>query len=451
LRRLGFEAERKSLTFSRGLLTVATHTAAEGYDVHYLVMSDVGDRKRLEELLPCADVVAVTAMTPTVAMSADICARAKRANPSVVCVVGGPHIWAAPEPTLERYHSFDYGVLGKGEGVFLLLLKNLDSPDVVPNLVLRDQHGTARLSTATSDPPERCPLPINYGLLSRSMEQYAYNIRTQSGCPFACRFCFESHTYRSGDSNHHEIQSVVAELEQIAHYCPPRTMIHISDPIFNYDSERTSNLCVELARFREQFIFSIDTRVDFVTPEAIKEMSAAGIMYYRLGFENYQDRILSGVRKGITHSTATEAARVIRDIEPRAIVHAYWITGLPGSTREGLAENAWAIRRMIRDQDLLDVVGNKLFVPYPGTPYYESPAELKIELLHTDWSKYDRMSFPVYRLEHLSEYEIYWGFLFTEAVQTQAHIARLGAPPTSPSSSLDYVYSSYVATEVGSD
>ena len=73
-----------------------------------------------------------------------------------------------------------------------------------------------------------------------------------------------------------------------------------------------------------------------------------------------------------------------------------------------------------------DIVGNRFFVPYPGTPCGRNPKQYGITLLTRDWSHYDRLSFPVYRLDSLSEFEIYYGFLFASAIQLQAYVDRLG-------------------------
>jgi len=65
-------------------------------------------------------------------------------------------------------------------------------------------------------------------------------------------------------------------------------------------------------------------------------------------------------------------------------------------------------------------------------------------ILSRDWSQYDRLSFPVYRLASMSQFEIYQGFQFIESVQTQAYIDRLGSVPDPQLASLDYVFKSYV-------
>lgn len=93
------------------------------------------------------------------------------------------------------------------------------------------------------------------------------------------------------------------------------------------------------------------------------------------------------------------------------------------------------------------MIGNKVLVPYPGTPYFESPWRHQMELLHQNWSKYDRLSLPVYRLANLTEYQIYFGFLTLESILLQAYETRIANAlhiAQAPPESLDYVYRCYV-------
>jgi hypothetical protein len=76
-------------------------------------------------------------------------------------------------------------------------------------------------------------------------------------------------------------------------------------------------------------------------------------------------------------------------------------------------------------KDLVDIIGNKIFVPYPGTPFFQQPNDFNITIKTKQWSKYDRRSFPVYELKDLSAEEIYTGYLFQEAILLQAYKDKL--------------------------
>ena len=62
------------------------------------------------------DHVGICATTISITNAGRIAARVKAAAcPRAVVTVGGPHVSAVPERTLERFPGFDYGIVGEGE------------------------------------------------------------------------------------------------------------------------------------------------------------------------------------------------------------------------------------------------------------------------------------------------------------------------------------------------
>jgi radical SAM superfamily enzyme YgiQ (UPF0313 family) len=425
------------------MLSVATSVRRQGHEVHYLVYPDSQDRDRLASLLTEADVLAITALTPTVHMAAHIAATAKSLRPEIVTVVGGPHISGAPDETMDRYRGFDVAIPGPGEEVLPALIAELPSLGVVGGAYYRGAAGAPTLLPSTSTTRRDVSLSPDYSLLSRPLKEYAHNVRTQDGCPYGCTFCVEKHSW-SGKAGSRALDAVLDEIDLLASSTEPATLVHFSDPVFTLDKYRTIELCTRLRQYADRLRFSIDTRADLLDRELVLAASQAGVSYYRLGLEDSQDEILAAVNKGTTASKGLAAARLVREVQSDAVIHAYWLTGLPGSSRESIFENAKAIRYLIANE-LVDIVGNRIFVPYPETMYYQDPSKYGLVLLTRDWSRYDRLSFPVYRLNRLSEFEIYDGFLFLEAVQLGAYQERLGEHMEIPLETLDYVYASYVA------
>ena len=126
----------------------------------------------------------------------------------------------------------------------------------------------------------------------------------------------------------------------------------------------------------------------------------------------------------MNHTNQIEACETIRSSDSSMAIHAYMIAGLPGSTRQTMFEKAKSMRDLVL-KDLVDIIGNKIFVPYPGTPFFQQPNDFNITIKTKQWSKYDRRSFPVYELKDLSAEEIYTGYLFQEAILLQAYKDKL--------------------------
>src|SRR5689334_7882944 len=64
--RLGIPIRRPGLTYSRGLLLVAASVQQKGHNVRYLVYPDQRDVRQFAALCMEADVLGITATTPTV-------------------------------------------------------------------------------------------------------------------------------------------------------------------------------------------------------------------------------------------------------------------------------------------------------------------------------------------------------------------------------------------------
>jgi anaerobic magnesium-protoporphyrin IX monomethyl ester cyclase len=446
--RTGFELHRPGLPYSRGLLLLATYTEQKGHHVQYLIYSDPNDAKKFSDLCKDADVIGFTAMTPVVQQVYALCQQAKVLNPSVLCVLGGPHANVMAEQCLQECPALDVVIPAEAMIPFEQLVDHLDAYKDTDGIICRQ---TGHVITHNPLPYDKrlitiaeIPEPAHH-LLNRHISAYAHNIRTFSGCPYQCDFCIERLSWR-GRRGHNSLQRVIDEICIVAQGSTPGTLIHFSDSVFTLDKERTLELCYLLAKAQLDVVFSCDTRIDHVDADIVKALAHARFVTIRLGIEDLDDDILSVINKNITADQTLQTLDIIRHAAPNMNILAYMITGLPGSTIDTLFQAARTISKLIL-QKKVDIIGNKVLVPYPGTPYFQAPEQHHMEILHHNWSKFDRLSFPVYRMADLTEYEIYYGFLMLESVQLQAYEARIGNSSfidLALPESLDYVYRSYV-------
>ena len=446
--RLGFAPSRPGLPYSRGLLLVAAYLEQKGHYIEYLVYPDPGDARKFADLCKEADVIGFTAMTPVVQQVYALSKQAKALNPTAICVLGGAHANVMAVQCLEECPELDAVVTGEGEETFAQFVDHLDSYQDIAGVVYRragyepvqnpaQQNG--RLIAAADTPGPA------YHLLRRPLFAYAHNIRTYLGCPYKCDFCIERLSWR-GRKGRNSLDRVMDEIRLVSQGAAPKTLIHFSDSIFTLDKDRALELCYLLANAQLDVVFSCDTRVDRIDADLVKAMAAAQFVTIRLGVEDLDDGILREVNKDIVADQSLRAVDIIRSVAPQIIIHAYMLTGLPGSTIETLTRAAYNIRELVH-QEKVDVIGNKILVPYPGSLYFEAPEQHQMEILHHNWSKFDRLSFPVYRMASLTEYQIYFGFLTLESALLQAYEARVTNSrdiDQAPPQSLDYVYRSYV-------
>ena len=127
-----------------GTLTLAAVARRAGHRVHLVDGKRTGTpveevAQRVAGLAP--DHVGISATTISIHNAGRIAARVKALRPAAVVTVGGPHVSAVPERTLELFPAFDFGVVGEGERSYIELIARLaagDDPRDVEGLVYRD-------------------------------------------------------------------------------------------------------------------------------------------------------------------------------------------------------------------------------------------------------------------------------------------------------------------------
>lgn len=437
----GFKPKRGSYSYSRGLLQIGASLIDNGFNVIYIIYSDLSDRDRLLRAASSADVAGFTSVTPTILLAAKIATILKKANPNIKTVVGGPHATALPKKTLEEFEAFDYAVCGPGEETLLELILNIGKNASVDNVAFRDNKGRVLCKTKTKKIKPNKYAPA-YKLLHRPINEYAHNVRTQEGCLYNCKFCAESSRLNSRQRQEY-IDGVVYELRYLHEFCDEKTLVHFSDPIFNINEKHTSSLCEKISEFSDKFIYSIDTRVELITTDFAKTARSSGIKYFRIGATYLQESLLRGERCKSLLDSIVDASERIKSSPGDSIIHLYWMTGLPGTNLENLKQSSLIIEDLII-KGHVHIIGNRIFVPYPGTYLFANPKKYGIRMLNKSWAFYDRLSAPVYRLNTLSENEIYDQFIRTECLQVEAYKQRNGCCYDSFTGPMDYVYSNYI-------
>jgi anaerobic magnesium-protoporphyrin IX monomethyl ester cyclase len=410
----------------------------KGYYVTYIVYADLLDRERITKAAKEADIAGIMAVTPTISIAAKVAKSLKKINPNIITVVGGPHATALPKETLVEFSGFDYAVSGSGEEVFLELINKIGGRIDIGNIAFRDNQKNIKYNKETRYKKASKLIPA-YDLLYRSMNEYAHNIRTQEGCSYNCDFCAEKSIIRESHAQE-SLYIIIEELSYLHSHCTPKTLVHFSDSVFNADENHASSVCERIAEFSDKFIYSIDTRAELATTKFVRKAAKAGIKYFRIGATSLQESLLKGSNG---NNIVIDASKQIKSASAESIIHLYWMTGLPGSNLENLGISALAIKNLIK-KNYVHIVGNRIFVPYPGTNIFINPTKYGIKILKKNWDYYDRLSPPVYSLDSIMDFEIYDQFLKTEKLQVEAYKERYGKLKRSNCGQLDYVYFNYI-------
>jgi len=225
------------------------------------------------------------------------------------------------------------------------------------------------------------------------------------GCTGTCFYCVNNGYW--GKPRQRPIDNVINELKYLNDALGDGYYIHLTDNLFTYNKDRVIELCNRINTAGINLYFSCDTSADLIDNEIVKALESANVIRVCLGFEDADNNILKISNKKVSYEDNVKASSIIMENSQRMLVSAYWLLGLPGSSHDSMHHNIQEIRRLIRDE-IVHIVAPKIFIPYPGTPFFSNPDKFNIKIHSHVWSDYERYAFPpVFSAGELSNNEIY--------------------------------------------
>jgi radical SAM superfamily enzyme YgiQ (UPF0313 family) len=308
----------------------------------------------------------------------------KSCNPEILTMIGGPHVSFTAEETLRNYPEIDLIFIGEADDTiteFVPLMKQKSKWRNIPGIAFRQDDEIVNngkrdfiMDVDHISLPSRHLLPISrYQAFG-----YPVSIITGRGCPNSCIFCLGRKMVGSKVRRRNP-QLVLDEIEQITNLGFKR--INIADDLFASDTKRVKEICNGIKDRNLKFTWSAFARVDTVNQEMFDAMAAAGCDSISFGVETGNPEMLKRIKKGIKLEQVGKAVKMCR--QAGMIAHASFMVGLPGETKETLAQT---------DQlaESLDAIyGYHYLAPFPGTTVREKIDQYDLEILTDDWAKYD--------------------------------------------------------------
>jgi len=362
----------------QGLCYLAAIARDMGYrvgiiDAHVMGLSEEELATDILEQSP--DYVGFTSPTMLIGSASRTAGLIKSKRPEITTLIGGPHITVMPQETMERFESFDIGVIGEGERTLSELLKSLDARenfDEVKGIIYRS-NGSFKI---TSPRPyienlDELPFPA-WDLLPHITSYYtqsiaridkmpSISISTTRGCPGKCTFCARNvfgNTCRAFS---------VGKIIKMVDYLKERYNIKglsIEDENFLAYRKTVIGFCEHLIDRGENLSWSCPGRVDMVNADLLKLMRKAGCWKISYGIESGSQPILDFIKKGITIEQIREAVKWTHDSGIEA--GGYFIAGHPGETVSTLRETMHFARQI-----KLNSFQISFMCPFPGTELYE--------------------------------------------------------------------------------
>ena len=184
---------------------------------------------------------------------------------------------------------------------------------------------------------------------------------TSRGCPALCTYCLWPQTHSGHRWRLRSSADVAAEVRYAQEQFPNAKEFFFDDDTFNYRKERTIDLCRHLKPLNATWSCTSRVTTDYDTLKAMKE---AGCRLLIVGYESGDPQILKNIKKGATVEMAERFTANCKKLG--LLVHADFIIGLPGESRESIRRTVDFAKRM--DTDTIQV---SIAHPYPGTEFYD--------------------------------------------------------------------------------
>jgi radical SAM superfamily enzyme YgiQ (UPF0313 family) len=181
------------------------------------------------------------------------------------------------------------------------------------------------------------------------------------GCPAQCTFCLWPQTLSGHPWRKRGSDAVAREMAKAMEYWPDVKEFFFDDDTFNIQKARTIELCGKLKPLKMTWSCTSRVTTDF---ETLKAMREAGCRLMIVGYESGNQQILKNIKKG---ATVERARQFTKDSHKLGLkIHADFILGLPGETRETIRETI----NFAKELDC-ETVQVSIAHAYPGTELYD--------------------------------------------------------------------------------
>lgn len=332
------------------------------------------------------DMVAITALTPTISNALETAEIAKRTCPEATVVMGGYHPTFNYQEILEKDYV-DIVVIGEGEYTIRDLVKTLEEGGDLENvqgIAFDDVVTPPRPLIMDLDElpfPARHLLPMDYYKIL-NMKLHTATIISGRGCPMQCSFC-ASAALHGKKLRMRSAKNVVDEMEHLIND-HEAGMIAFMDDTFTLKPSRVEEICDEIIRRKLDVYWGCTARADTLSDELLQKLSESGCITLFLGVESADQQQLDRVNKQLTIEKIRRAFQLARKNDIRTVASV--VLGMPGDTKDSIQRTISFVRELNPSYAIFS-----LATPYPGTRFYQEAVQdnlIKVK----DWSKYTLLS-----------------------------------------------------------
>lgn len=334
------------------------------------------------------DLVALTALTPTIGRALETAQVVKETLPDSIVVMGGYHPTFNFIETLED-ENVDIVIRGEGEYIMLNLvqaLENQSSLHDVKGIVFEDKN--SKEIVVNPEAPliqdlDELPFPAlnllpmkKYRLLD--MDTHMITMITTRGCPMQCSFC-SSAAMHGKKIRERSVENIVDEIEYLKTNYDIDTIAFMDDT-FTLKKRKVMAICDEILKRNIEIMWGCTSRVDTLDEKLLKKMKEAGCITIFIGVESADQQQLDNMCKNTTIAKIENAFKIAHKLKIRTIASV--ALGMPGDTKEIMNKTVKFVHKLKPNYAIYS-----LATPYPGTRFYKEAFEKNLIKIK-DWSKY---------------------------------------------------------------
>ena len=321
--------------------------------------------------------VGITASTLSIFSAGRLAKEIKQVRKETVVVIGGPHLTAIPEQTMELFKDFDIGVIGEGEETIAeLITRNATDLTKIKGIIFRENDQLHK----TEPRPfiknlDMLPFPA-WDILPDFPSAYhppafrfrrlpAASLVTSRGCPNKCIFCDRS--VFGSQCRVFSAEYIMEMLHNLYNNYGIREIL-FEDDTFVMFKPRLIAICESIIREKLNISWSCLGRADMVTQDTLTLMKRAGCWQIAFGIESGDQRIIDFIEKKIRLDKMKRA--IFWTKEAGIMTKGFFIIGLPTETKESIQHTIDFIAATP-----LDDISVNMFTPFPGSKIYQTAKE----------------------------------------------------------------------------
>jgi magnesium-protoporphyrin IX monomethyl ester (oxidative) cyclase len=324
---------------------------------------------------------------------------AKKVDPNILTVVGGPHVSTVSEEFLKEAKAVDIAVIGEGEYALLEVVEYFEGKKLLSDILgiayRQNGHITLNAKRPFLENLDELPYPayhlvdMEYYLTNkmgyRSFQKRAISMVTSRGCPFNCFFC-SIHLHMGKNFRTHSAKYV---LDHVRYVVDKYNVKHVffEDDNLTFDLKRFETICDGLIDCKNKIGWDTPNgiRADNLNMSLLTKMKLSGATSIFVGVESGDQEILDKVIcKSLDLNSVVEFAKTAKQIGLKT--GAFYIIGFPGEKKENMQRTV-DFALMLKQKYDVDM---HLFTATPtyGTKLYERCVANGYLVMDLSWSSF---------------------------------------------------------------